>query len=1297
MPTWLHAVKSWIRRHPWLLACATACVGASSLAALAASIQLLAPVAIPALILAGISAVFFFSGRLLNKLRAQRLRAYVDFLFRRDFLLSFETEEILASPPHFSSAPPLSFPSDLDPTPPADSEHALSLKPPPSVQDTTLIGANDPELSTRLSELEQEFLEAPIPSSSPLSLPNSSQPPPSSQRLRSSSLPSDPPTAFRRRRESLPSGFAYGPNSEVVVNINGVMPASPRPRPAEDLLSDVSEGPVLRHAWEHLGLLRAAPELDFRFGARVSPCTLPIPNHNVCLFDSLRATSHKTFAEMWEALSILPDSLLDNPDIRTHGFDTRHLAVIAHRLRFRVRVWSTEHNYFLMLGPESDSLPCYDIIHEPGHFRAAHPGEIERLERKNRPPLARRPKPPPGQYHSFVPDPDRAKNLCRNMRSGCEGVLRELDLNGQHGRDFLDSLDRLLDVARARGARRSVTLEYIAGVAGSGKSWPVAQRLLHRTSQDFRIVVPTHNLRGEWYEKLLQKKVKPYQVSTWEKALLHHAQLVILDELPKMPRGYLDLCILADPSVRKVIILADPAQVEYHPLHPDSTNPQIQPTCSVIRPYLTEYCMTTRRVPNRIARSLGIRSSRGVEGFVEQRVPTAQDYAKGAIVLVNSHSTAKTLASNGVPCRTIAGSQGLTVDAPVFIHLSDSTRFLPPSAQYVALTRSTKGVYFFGDLSFLSSGSSLFRDVYSGVQRNFFDIFPELHGVRVVDHFTLQGAGEPTLFGPNKLDPEYAEDVIVGERVQETTPFRAAVLHLPPSRLPLHQDLEILAPTPPELQSADPTPTYVEPVIPHVDYTALASCFAPEPYDPFSKEIMFRGEFSRQFVDLNDARLVAPQSLRTIAANHSEKKDPTLLKASITKRLRFRQSSRPYRFTDNDHSLSFLLISSYSSFYGINPNTVLPFDPDLYARCIAENEFAQLTNKTQKVIMANAERSDPDWRWSVVRIFSKTQHKVNQSTLFGSWKACQTLALMHDAVILLLGPVKKYQRAKEKEIRPPNLYVHAGQTPSQLSKFCQEHLRSTKSCSNDYTAFDQSQHGEAVLFEIWKMQRLSIPPALIDLHRWIKTNVTTQFGPLTCMRLTGEPGTYDDNSDYNLAVLALRYSLSSSHTVFVSGDDSAIFPPPQENPGWLSAQPLLHLQFKTSVQQHTLFCGYYLGPAGAARDPLALFAKLAIALDTDDLSERLLSHLAEFSTGHALGDSVFSLFPPDLSEYHCAAYQLFCQRCSQVQKLVLRAPGTPISSISKSITSKSKLSWRAYQILRELDPSFTHPLHEAPY
>ena len=155
-----------------------------------------------------------------------------------------------------------------------------------------------------------------------------------------------------------------------------------------------------------------------------------------------------------------------------------------------------------------------------------------------------------------------------------------------------------------------------------------------------------------------------------------------------------------------------------------------------------------------------------------------------------------------------------------------------------------------------------------------------------------------------------------------------------------------------------------------------------------------------------------------------------------------------------------------------------------------------------------------------------------------------------------------------------------------MMEWCQSHLQCANQTTNDYTSFDQSQHGEAVVLEVLRMQRLCIPQELIDFHVEMKTSISTQFGPLTCMRLTGEPGTYDDNSDYNLAVIYSQYNLNGA-AVMVSGDDSCIDGVHSETVGWPIVTDLLHLRFKTEVTSYPLFVGIMLA-VKVLLDPLFL-------------------------------------------------------------------------------------------------------------
>lgn len=455
---------------------------------------------------------------------------------------------------------------------------------------------------------------------------------------------------------------------------------------------------------------------------------------------------------------------------------------------------------------------------------------------------------------------------------------------------------------------------------------------------------------------------------------------------------------------------------------------------------------------------------------------------------------------------------------------------------------------------------------------------------------------------------------------------------------------------------------------------------------PADREIWYLNTLSNQFPELNTPRSLGTAPASHVAPLHCPKNDPTLLLSSLPKRLRFRATCEPYSLTASDQIVGELLYRNWCNLLGYDPAACEPFDPELFADCIYENDYAQLTNKSRNVIIANQHRSDPDWRHTFVRIFAKSQHKINSNSIFTDWKACQTLALMHDLIILWLGPVKRYQRCFDYRSRPDHIYVHAQHSPAKLSQYCARRLTTSSSLTNDYSAFDQSQHGEAVVLEQLKMQRLSIPSELIKFHVELKCSIITQFGPLTCMRLTGEPGTYDDNTDYNLAILSSQYQLTPEHTIFVSGDDSAIMPPPDRNSAWERLEPLLAIRSKTELTDRPLFCGYYLGPAGAVRDPRALAFKLAVAIDDDSHLRKLPSYLAEFIVGHSLGDAVLSLLPAPDIPYQSACFDYFCRFATPRQKIPLHASNWDEEHLIDLLTNTKHLTRAAASLLLQLLP-----------
>lgn len=1177
--------------------------------------------------------------------------------------------------------------------------HSVSASPEPFFEDLPLV--HDTLLNTKPNSFDQPAIDDSKPDLVPStkSFPTiSSDPSVSSDKSKvfAKSQPSSHPTATQ-------------PLDAHTNFTTGIAPPSPEEQAISLLeIDSTASGPVLPYR-----LLHSIPcqpgSCEFLSRRRLNYSSLPMPPNNCLLIAISSALSTISPSFLWNILATqFPDSQLNGPAEISQGLSTDHLEALAYAVPFFCTVHADTGSYdfgpddapHIVIGHETNVdgaqnhwfFPARPLPTQPAPLRGANSFASAALSfRTSSGHLL-----PFKKIHDYSLNPHRAKNLASNLKNETDGVLASLFRTGSKlDPSFFSRLDQRADLP----PKRTVSLIHLTGFPGCGKTWPVIQLLKSKLyKHSFRVAVPTIELRHEWKSLTNLPAPDAWRVSTWESSLTKSAPVLIIDEVYKMPRGYLDLCLLADPLIEFVILLGDPCQSSYSSTNPDSSNFRLSSEITHLAPYRDYYCFWTHRLPFSIARLYGVETHSKILGSIGRTNHPKRDQ----LILVPSISAARAFTASGLRAVTFAGSQGLTVKNPVSVFVDKNIRSIHHSAALVATTRSTKGINFSGSHDYLlrfPGSCPILESLYHQKPIDFFSLFNnELSGSSVLTKPlvtrkpSIRGSA-PTLRGGShwasltkryhrqtnfRFDPahvrparsplskpltsDYKEDVLseaplLFDHANLPIP-RVDTTFLPETRRPLHQDIPSALPFKSEITKVELSDTAFEPVYPGIDYQMVAANLMPA-IDPDSQEITFRGSSSNQFPHLDIPFEYMAQTLSVIAPKHDAKHDPSLLLASIEKRLRFRKPGSPYSISPTDELLGTLLFSNLCYAYRRDPSVTFPFLPDLYAECINLNEYSQLSSKTQSVIMANANRSHPDWRYNVVDIFSKTQHKINEGSIFGKWKACQTLALMHDAVILLFGPVKKYQRIFDDQDRPQNLFVYGGKTPFDLSHFARERLVSgALHLCNDYTAFDQSQHGEAVVLETLKMKRVNIPDNLIQLHRFIKTNIQSQFGSLTCMRLTGEPGTYDDNTDYNIAVIYSQY-LISGEAVFVSGDDSDISPVPMPNPAWNVIQPLLHLTFKTEIVNHGLFCGYFLSSSGAVRAPRPLLIKAVLAENDGTLDTKMASYLSEFVVGHSLGDDMWNSLPLEQVSFQAALFDFFCRRASKEQKISLKIGEVP--------------------------------------
>lgn len=1089
---------------------------------------------------------------------------------------------------------------------------------------------------------------------------------------------------------------------------------APEPRPSMQkvgvkkripLVEDpTAEGPV-RRAKDYYRM----PEFEGHWQMRKRKPNTPIPRmiDNNCLLVALAPQLGSSPESLWKVLcNQLPDSLVVGELEINEGLSTDHLELLCSLIGFKAHIESEYGSQTLGRGNTTVWLR-----HSPGHWEVSRnrPNIPEPPEKgpswlmkflKNNPEI------PTRTVHEYTFNKTRAKNLSTNLKNGFDGIIRTLVNSPNYQSDTINHWPSMVEAAGGR----SVEITFVLGFPGCGKSFPVQKGLRKLVAQDYTVVTPTAVLRDEWKAALRLNASESHRVSTWEMALLRPKSVIVIDEVFMLPNGYIDLLMALNPNLHSLILLGDPLQNDYHSTDPQSSNKRLMPEREYLKPFYEIYAGYTHRLSKKVSRLLGVPTTSEIEGSL-----SVSDHRKErAVSIVPSRIRANKMNENGIETFTASSTQGLTFNRVANIILDADWLHCSHNVALVASTRSRFGIHFvrmpisnkarsamnqpvfealmngrpidyigmkqqdLAGCKILKSPHELMQlgehrfanvrlvggrpyDSFSSCQRRFhrmteFKFDPYHPRSRVLEEL------------PTKIPTDYMGDVMINHNVPELDPPVIPSIdttHLPGTRRPLHYDIPCALPEPinatPVLECSAPP----EPVYPGYNYEMMI----PEltrPEAPEDLEIEHKGESSNQFPYIAEEYEMGAMTFKVLAPAHNSRKDPTLLPASIEKRLRFRKLDEPSLPSPDETLAADLLFHSYCDALHLDEFARIPFDPEAFVDCICENEYAQLQSKAKEVIKANYQRSDPDWRYTYVRIFAKTQHKVNECSIFGNWKACQTLALMHDYLVLVFGPVKKYQRLMLTRAKAnPKVFVYAGKSPHDLSRFVQQEFpKSTERCWNDFTSFDQSQGVETTLFEAKKMRRVSIPEDLVNLHVYIKTHIECQFGKLTSMRLTGEPGTYDDNTDYNIAISNLRYNIRHIGGLF-SGDDSAFPCRLVERSSWPNTATLFRkLQFKTETGIYATFCGYYVGHEGALRCPKPLLAKLLMAKDDGSLPDKLASYVAEFAVGHSLGDDLWRLLPLDQLPYQCSAFDFICRHAPREMKVALNIGSVPEDVIS---------------------------------
>jgi hypothetical protein len=340
--------------------------------------------------------------------------------------------------------------------------------------------------------------------------------------------------------------------------------------------------------------------------------------------------------------------------------------------------------------------------------------------------------------------------------------------------------------------------------------------------------------------------------------------------------------------------------------------------------------------------------------------------------------------------------------------------------------------------------------------------------------------------------------------------------------------------------------------------------------------------------------------------------DKRIITSSVKENLKELQESKP---------IGSALFLSFQKCMNL-PKQQQVFDWDLFLTKIAENEKVKLS-KTLNMLVNNRGRADPDVAPERINLFLKSQTCTKLEKINSMAKAGQSISCFQDLPIMILGPVARYLEEMVNLYKPDNIHIHTRMSPYKLDSFINRHWNFSKiSNENDFTAFDQSQNGEFLNFEIYLMKLFGIPRQFIDFYVQIKVQARVFKGVLSIMRLTGEFCTFLFNTYGNIAYTHTKYAIGPSVAQVYGGDDSAINDKPEFRVGWAKQAAKFKLVSKEVYSYRPTFCGWYLTKCGIIKSPLLLYLKLQLQKSRKNLGNCLDSYLEDHKFAYSQADNL---------------------------------------------------------------------------
>nr|WIM49365.1 replicase [Grapevine virus I] len=389
------------------------------------------------------------------------------------------------------------------------------------------------------------------------------------------------------------------------------------------------------------------------------------------------------------------------------------------------------------------------------------------------------------------------------------------------------------------------------------------------------------------------------------------------------------------------------------------------------------------------------------------------------------------------------------------------------------------------------------------------------------------------------------------------------------------------------------------------------------------REVYLHGTgFSKQIRDdISSDYHAGPCAPSSIYLHHTTD-DDVLFFLSIKKRLRFADMQKNFKNFKLKENLGkaifseFLKRADFMNFYNLPEVNDVEMEMDFTRKRI---------EKSASILEAHSYRSDPDWPSNYLRIFIKTQDCTKMEKRGSDAKAGQTIACFAHAVLCRFGPLLRRTEAQLRKIIPEHILVFSQKSYDDLNDWCKTYFSSFCGTDSDYEAFDRSQDGAILAFEIELLKHFQWPEEVIEEYKTLKLMMGCSLGDLAVMRFSGEFGTFFFNTMCNMAFTFLRYKIGPYQPLAFAGDDMVAPGQLVVDQGMSSVLNQLELKAKVNFSNSPLFCGWRVSPYGIVKEPNLLLDRLEMKRAEGKLDGCIANYALEASYGYRLCEHLHEL------------------------------------------------------------------------